>query len=82
LRRFFYLSANARLNIYMENVQLTIGDMASLKALLEAAVNRGAFRANELSTVGVVYDKLSQFVDAATGQLAEQQQQAQGDTDA
>jgi hypothetical protein len=76
------LSANTCLNIYMENVQLTIGDMASLKALLEAAVNRGAFRANELSTVGAVYDKLSQFVDAATGQLAEQQQQAQGDTDA
>jgi hypothetical protein len=66
----------------MENVQLTIGDMASLKALLEAAVNRGAFRANELSTVGAVYDKLAQFVEAATGQLAEQQQQAQGDTDA
>jgi len=76
------LSSNTRLNIYMENVQLTIGDMASLKALLEAAVNRGAFRANELTTVGAVYDKLSQFVDAATGQLAEQQQQAQGDTDA
>jgi hypothetical protein len=65
----------------MENVQLTIGDMASLKALLEAAVNRGAFRANELSTVGAVYDKLSQFVDAATNQLASQTQ-AQGDTDA
>jgi len=76
------LSSNTRLNIYMENVQLTIGDMASLKALLEAAVNRGAFRANELTTVGAVYDKLAQFVDAATGQLAEQQQQAQGDTDA
>jgi len=76
------LFSNTRLNIYMENVQLTIGDMASLKALLEAAVNRGAFRANELSTVGAVYDKLAQFVDAATGQLAEQQQQAQGDTDA
>jgi len=76
------LSANTWLNIYMENVQLTIGDMASLKALLEAAVNRGAFRANELSTVGAVYDKLSQFVDTATGQLAAQSQQAQGDTDA
>ncbi len=76
------MSANTRLNIYMENVQLTIGDMASLKALLEAAVNRGAFRANELTTVGAVYDKLAQFVDAATDQLAEQQQQAQGDTDA
>jgi hypothetical protein len=76
------LSVNVRLNIYMENVQLTISDMASLKALLEAAVNRGAFRANELTTVGAVYDKLAQFVDAATGQLAEQQQQAQGDTDA
>ena len=65
----------------MENVQLTIGDMASLQSLLEAACNRGAFKAQEMSTVGQVYDKLSKFLEHATSELAAQQQ-AQGDQNA
>ena len=65
----------------MENVQLTIADMASLKGLLEAACNRGAFKAPELSTVGAVYDKLAKFVEQSTAQIAAQQQ-AQGDQNA
>jgi hypothetical protein len=64
----------------MENVQLTVGDMASLKGLLEAACNRGAFKATEMSTVGAIYDKLSKFVEVTTAQLAAQQ--AQGETNA
>jgi hypothetical protein len=64
----------------MENAQLTIADMASLKGLLEAAANRGAFKAHEMSTVGVIYDKLSKFVEVTTAQLAEQQ--AQGEQNA
>ena len=64
----------------MENVQLTVGDMASLRGLLEAACNRGAFKATEMSTVGAIYDKLSKFVEATTAQLAAQQ--AQGETNA
>jgi len=65
------------LNIYMENVQLTLVDMASMKSLLEAACNRGAFKAAEMSTVGGLYDKLSKFLDHSQAQL--QAQQAQGD---
>lgn len=65
----------------MENTQLTIADLASLKSLLEAACNRGTFKANEMSTVGVIYDKLSKFVEQQTAQLAAQQQ-AQGDQNA
>ena len=64
----------------MENPQLTIADLASLKTLLEAAANRGAFKAAEMSTVGSVYDKLAKFVEASSAQLA--QQQAQGDENA
>ena len=75
LSLYFY-----RLNIYMENAQLTIADMASLKSLLEAAANRGAFKAQEMSTVGAIYDKLSKFVEVTTAQLAEQQ--AQGEQNA
>lgn len=64
----------------MENAQLTIADMASLKNLIEAAVNRGAFKANELSAVGAIYDKLSKFLEVTSAQMAAQQ--AQGDTNA
>ena len=64
----------------MENAQLTIADMASLKNLLEAAANRGAFKANEMSAVGAIYDKLTRFVEVTTAQLAEQQ--AQGEQNA
>lgn len=65
----------------MENVQLTIADMASIKGLLEAAVSRGAFKASEMSSVGAVYDKLAKFVEQSTAQLAAQQQ-AQGEQNA
>jgi hypothetical protein len=65
----------------MENAQLTIADMASLKGLLEAACTRGAFKASEMSNVGTIYDKLSKFVEYSTAQLAAQQK-AQGDQNA
>ena len=65
----------------MENAQLTIADMASLKGLLEAACTRGAFKASEMSGVGTIYDKLAKFVEHSTAQLAAQQQ-AQGDQNA
>ena len=64
----------------MENAQLTVGDMVSLKELLEAAANRGAFKANEMSAVGAIFDKLSKFVELSTAQLAAQK--AQGETNA
>lgn len=57
----------------MENLQLTIADMASLKSLLELAASRGTFKAAEMSQVGIVYDKLSRFLDASTEQLRQQQ---------
>jgi len=65
----------------MENAQLTIADMASLKGLLEAAATRGAFKASEMSGVGAIYDKLSKFVEHSTAQLVAQQQ-AQGEQNA
>jgi hypothetical protein len=38
----------------------------------EAATARGAFRANEMSTVGSIYDKLTAFLTATQAQLAQQ----------
>ena len=68
----------------MENAQLTIADLASIHALIDAACTRGAFKAPEMSRVGEIYDKLSRFLDAAAQQAQEQTEQAppQGDTNA
>jgi hypothetical protein len=65
-------SHSPALNICMENASLTLADMASLKNLIEAATTRGAFRANEMSTVGSIYDKLDAFLTATQAQLAAQ----------
>jgi type II secretory pathway component PulF len=67
----------------MENAQLTIADLASIHTLIDAACTRGAFKAPEMSRVGEIYDKLTQFLEAAAQQAQEQAEQApQGDTNA
>ena len=53
------------LNIYMENTQLTIVDLGSIKVLLDTACARGTFKGNEMRMVGEIYDKLSAFLEAA-----------------
>ena len=50
------------------NPQLNVADLASIKNIIEAACTRGAFRANELTMVGAMYDKLSIFVEACQAQ--------------
>ena len=45
--------------------QLTIADMASVLNIIDVACSRGAFRANEMSALGPVYDRLKLFVDAS-----------------
>ena len=69
----------------MENAQLTIADLASLKQIIDAACTRGAFRAAEMKSVGDVYDKLSAFLDTVVAQHKAQeaeQAQPQGDQNA
>ena len=56
----------------MENASLTLADMASLKNLIEAATERGAFKAAEMSRVGSIYDKLTAFLAATQAQLVTQ----------
>ena len=69
----------------MENAQLTIADLASLKQIIDAACTRGAFRAAEMKSVGDVYEKLSAFLDSVVAQQKAQeaeQAQPQGDQNA
>lgn len=56
----------------MENPQLTIADLASLHGVIEAACTRGAFKADEMTKVGQVYDKLTAFLQSIQTQAAEQ----------
>ena len=49
----------------MENLTLTITDLATLRNVVDLAASRGAFRGNELREVGEVYDRLNQFVEAS-----------------
>jgi len=65
----------------MENAQLTIADLASIHALIDAACTRGAFKAPEMSRVGEIYDKLTRFLEASK-QQDQADQAPQGDTNA
>ena len=73
------------LNIYMENTQLTLADLASIHSIIEAATTRGAFRASELTPVGAIYDKLTAFLQTANANAVTAEPeapQAQGEQNA
>ena len=55
------------LNIYMENnttPSITIDDLITIKNLIDVSCSRGAFKADEMSSVGEVYDKLTGFLNS------------------
>ena len=47
----------------MENNQLTPNDIASMINIIDVCTSRGAFRANELKNVGIVYEKMTLFLN-------------------
>jgi hypothetical protein len=57
----------------MEN-NITIADLGLIKNIIDLASSRGAFRGNELSQVGEVFDKLSVFLDAVVAQAKAQEE--------
>lgn len=44
--------------------ELSISDLQNLKTLIDVAVRRGAFGANEMTSIGTVYDRLNNFLVA------------------
>jgi hypothetical protein len=44
-----------------------------MRSLIEIVSQRGAFKANELTSVGVLFDKLNAFLEAAQAAQAAQQ---------
>jgi hypothetical protein len=47
------------------NPELTINDLSAMRNLIEVVSVRGAFKANELTAVGTLFDKLTVFLNAA-----------------
>ena len=64
----------------MENTtQITISDLDTIKNIINLAATRGAFRGEELSQVGVVYDKLTAFLEAVIEQAKAQEASTNAD---
>jgi uncharacterized protein YggE len=57
----------------MDNTQITIADLDTIKNIIDLACTRGAFRGGEISQVGAVYDKLTLFLEAVIAQAKAQE---------
>ena len=53
------------------SLELTVNDLQLLRQVIDIATARGAFKANEMVTVGTVFNKLETFLNA----IAQQQKQ-------
>ena len=43
---------------------LSVGDLTNIAMIFDVASRRGAFKAEEMATVGTVYNKLKSFLDS------------------
>jgi hypothetical protein len=51
---------------------LSVQDLQGLKTIIDVASSRGAFKPNEMMSVGQVYSKLEAFLSAVQTQQAQQ----------
>ena len=56
---------------------LSIGDLKNLTTIIDVASSRGAFRANEMASIGLIYNKLQAFLNK-TAPVNPAQQQVMG----
>lgn len=45
---------------------LNLNDLAAIRNILDVAVSRGSFKAQELEAVGKTYNKLNSFLESVT----------------
>lgn len=57
--------------------ELTIQDLNNLRAIIDVASQRGAFRAVEMQAVGSAFNKLNDFLNAVAPQQPAQQESGQ-----
>lgn len=55
---------------------LNINDLAAMKSIIDVASTRGAFKPNEMVSVGTIYSRLEKFLNAAQA-AAQASQKAQ-----
>jgi len=48
--------------------ELTVQDLNAIKQIIDVASQRGAFKPNEMMTVGQTYNKLEAFLNAVASQ--------------
>ena len=53
---------NAEASAEEKAPQLGVQDLQNAAQIIDAAVSRGAFRANEAAQVGAVYEKITTFI--------------------
>lgn len=58
-----------------QDVGLDVQDLVNVLKIINTTTERGAFKANELSFVGQVYDKFAKFVRAAQEEAKSQEPQ-------
>ena len=56
----------------MGEQQITIADLDAVKNIINVACSRGAFRAEEMTQIGTLYDKLDKFLALAIAQAEAQ----------
>jgi len=54
----------------LKSGDLTVQDLNTIKAIIDVASQRGAFKANEMQAVGTTYNKLESFLNAIQSQQA------------
>ena len=50
------------------SADLTVQDLGIIKSIIDAACQRGAFKANEMQAVGATYNKLESFLGVVQAQ--------------
>lgn len=57
----------------MSNPDLNIRDIATIREIIDLASQRGAFRGNELSVVGEIYNKINTFLTTLEEEVKKKQ---------
>ena len=63
------------MNDTTESTQFTIADLAGIRNIIDLACQRGAFRGEEMKDVGLIFERLTNFIVQAQ-EAAEAQAQA------
>ena len=63
------------MNDNTESTQFTIADLAGIRNIIDLACQRGAFRGEEMKDVGLIFERLTNFIIDAQ-EAAEAQAQA------